>query len=206
MEVGGLPKGKGKKDKGKGKTKDTSGGKGKGAGTQTDKNANKDKECFPCKKYGRVKADCRKGLADLKKAEGRPVGGTAAATSGTSSSSSAGQPAGKAKSKPAGGVYEMMSMFVLCLKCLWQAFRGRTNRCCLILVVVPVRFPKDLMNMQWMAVVAVLLSTVTGEKLEPGRNHGCAFKGLRRGHRVSNLSHPWIKWREAQRDTEVMSE
>ena len=71
LELGALPKGKkGKKGKadGKGKAKNKKGDMGKAAG------GDKEKTCYYCQKVGHPKAECRKRIADLAKAEGKPVG------------------------------------------------------------------------------------------------------------------------------------
>jgi hypothetical protein len=72
LELGALPKGKkGKKGKGdgKGKAKNKKGDKSKKAG-----DGDKDRVCYYCQKVGHQKADCKKRISDLAKAEGKPVG------------------------------------------------------------------------------------------------------------------------------------
>ena len=88
-DIGAVPKGKGRGDKSKeqpkGKDKDNKGkgkkgkeGKGSGGSSSSTAAAAKQKgPCFYCQKMGHTKAECRKRLADLKKAEqkggkGRP--------------------------------------------------------------------------------------------------------------------------------------
>ena len=82
MDIGATPQGGKKGKEGKGKGKDGKGKEGKGkkgekGGGKTSSAPAKKRPCFYCQKPGRTKAECRKGLADLKKAEGK--GRTAAA-------------------------------------------------------------------------------------------------------------------------------
>ena len=82
MDIGATPQGgkKGKEGKGKGKDgkgKEGQGKKGEKGGGKTSSAPTKKGPCFHCQKPGRTKAECRKRLADLKKAEGK--GRTAAA-------------------------------------------------------------------------------------------------------------------------------
>ena len=184
MDIGALPKGKGKKGKGKGKSKDS--GKGKG---ETKNNVdNKDKECFYCKKKGHVKAECRKRLADLKKAEGsnRPAGGTAAQPgSGGAASSNAGQPKAKGKAAPAGGVVATDDFVCAlpCTSCTSDEFHVVGNVTAnehLMLVdtgcgahVFPRNFDEHSVEG---ASSKVSLATVTGEKLYTGHVRKSCFQ------------------------------
>ena len=82
MDVGATPQGGKKGKEGKGKGKDGKGKEGKGkkgekGGGKTSSAPAKKGPCFYCQKPGHTKAECRKRLADLKKAEGK--GRTAAA-------------------------------------------------------------------------------------------------------------------------------
>ena len=82
IDIDAIPQGGKKGKEGKGKGKDGKGKEGKGKkgdkiGEKTSSTPVEKTPCFYCQKPGHTKTECRKRLADLKKAEGK--GRTAAA-------------------------------------------------------------------------------------------------------------------------------
>ena len=193
MDVGAVNK-KGKKgDKGKGKDgkgKGKKGHEGKGPSPSKSATSNAEKECFYCKKKGHIKAECRKRIKDLKNAERRPAGGTAAAESGKGSSASMQR---NPVAAPAGGVVSDEFVAALPLDDPLVSIVGSVQRDPKLILVDSGCgahiFPKDYDPMaSHGSAQRSSMSTVTGETLAVGGAKRSCFK-LRDSHKTLKLDY-----------------